>query len=45
MPQETTSPIPTVSIINGIGSATPYAYRSTNGTISVLAAIGGSGAR
>ena len=44
-PQEIISPIPTVSIINGIGSGTPYPYAKTNGTTIVLAMIGGSGAR
>ena len=44
-PQESISPIPTVSIINGIGSGTPYPYAKTNGTTIVLAMIGGSGAR
>ena len=43
-PQEITSPMPTVNIINGIGSGTPYAYRSTKGTMILFEIIGGSGA-
>ena len=37
-----TSPIPTVSIRNGIGIRMPYAYRRTSGTTIVLERIGES---
>ena len=43
MPQEIISPAPTVKNENHNGS-TPYAYLSTNGTIMVLAKMGGNGA-
>ena len=45
MPQDTTSPIPTINIINGIASGNPYAYRSIIGIIIALDRIGGNGAR
>ena len=43
-PQLIISPIPTVSIINGIGSVSPYPNLRTKGTITALLRIGGRNA-
>ena len=43
IPQEITSPAPTVSMRNGMPSAIPYAYVRTKGTIIVLDMMGGRG--
>ena len=43
-PQTITSPSPTVSIKYHSMPSVPYAYFNTNGTITVFASIGGSGA-
>ena len=44
MPQAITSPMPAVSIRNGMASVTPYTKRNTQGTINMFEKMGGSGA-